>query len=98
MVGPKRGCSDHSLTHQYYRSHERFLRQFNTNTFGVLNTTRAFLPHFRAKRAGVLVFVGSVGGASGEAGAGAYCGSKFAVEGKDFISNTVLIVRSKREC
>ena len=43
--------------------------------------TRSILPHFRAKRDGVLVFVGSVGGWQGELGAGPYSGTKFAMEG-----------------
>ena len=43
--------------------------------------TRAILPHFRAKRSGKLVFVGSTGGWAGEVGAAPYCTTKFALEG-----------------
>jgi len=62
-------------------SHERYVQQFNTNLFGVINTTRAVLPHFRAKKSGIAVFIGSSGGIAGEPGAGAYCATKFALEG-----------------
>ncbi|KAF4626142.1 hypothetical protein G7Y89_g12021 [Cudoniella acicularis] len=62
-------------------SHERFVQQLNTNLLGVVDTTRAILPHFRAKKSGVVVFLGSSGGVAGEPGAGAYCASKFALEG-----------------
>jgi NAD(P)-dependent dehydrogenase (short-subunit alcohol dehydrogenase family) len=62
-------------------SHERYIKQFNTNLFGVINTTGAVLPHFRSKNSGTVVFIGSSGGTAGEPGAGAYCGSKFALEG-----------------
>ncbi|KAF2108973.1 hypothetical protein BDV96DRAFT_586312 [Lophiotrema nucula] len=60
---------------------ERFIAQFNTNLFGSINTTRALLPHFRAKKSGVIVYVGSLGGIAGEVGGAAYCASKFALEG-----------------
>ncbi len=43
--------------------------------------TRAILPHFRAKRSGKIVFVGSTGGWAGEVGAAPYCTTKFALEG-----------------
>jgi NADP-dependent 3-hydroxy acid dehydrogenase YdfG len=58
------------------------LKQLNTNLFGVLNVTRALLPHFRERKSGVVVFLGSSGGMEGEPGAGAYCASKFALEGR----------------
>lgn len=63
-------------------SQERFIAQFNTNLFGSINTTRALLPHFRAKNSGVIVYVGSLGGIAGEVGGAAYCASKFALEGR----------------
>jgi len=40
------------------------------------------LPHFRAKKSGVIVYVGSHGGIAGEVGGAAYCASKFALEGR----------------
>ena len=63
-------------------SHERFVSQFNTNLFGVINVTRAILPHFRDKKSGNILFLGSSGGIEGEPGAGGYCATKFALEGK----------------
>jgi len=34
---------------------EQIQSQFNTNVFGLMNLTRAFLPHFRANRAGLFL-------------------------------------------
>ncbi|TVY37444.1 Retinol dehydrogenase [Lachnellula subtilissima] len=62
-------------------SHERLLASFNTNLFGVINLTRVILPHFRQKKYGILVFLGSVGGWNGAVGAGPYSATKFAMEG-----------------
>lgn len=62
-------------------SHERMLASFNTNLFGAVNLTRSVLPHFREKKSGTVVFMGSIGGWQGEVGAGPYCATKFAMEG-----------------
>merc|ERR1711939_704289 len=61
--------------------YEDFLAQFNTNVFGTINVTRALLPHFRQRRSGTVVFIGSLSGWIGHPGAGAYAGTKFALEG-----------------
>ncbi|KAJ6479453.1 putative short-chain oxidoreductase [Mycena vitilis] len=61
------------------------LAQFNTNFFGLVNTTVAFLPHFRARRTGTLVNISSQGSCLGTPGGGLYCASKAAV---DAISDT----------
>jgi NAD(P)-dependent dehydrogenase (short-subunit alcohol dehydrogenase family) len=53
--------------------------QFDTNVFGLLNVTRAFLPYFRAQRSGVIGNVSSIGAWRGGAGIGIYCTSKWAV-------------------
>ena len=50
------------------------------NFFGVVNVTRAALPHLRATT-GRLVTVTSVGGIVGQPFNEAYCAAKFAVEG-----------------
>ncbi|NUR24470.1 MAG: SDR family NAD(P)-dependent oxidoreductase [Catenulispora sp.] len=50
------------------------------NYFGVVEVTRATLPHLRASR-GRLVTVTSVGGVVGQPFNEAYCAAKFAVEG-----------------
>ncbi|OOQ88365.1 putative short-chain oxidoreductase [Penicillium brasilianum] len=60
-------------------SHDQWFSQFNTNVFGTLNTTRAFLPHLRSNKAGVVVFVGSMVAWDGLPAVGAYCASKAAI-------------------
>jgi NAD(P)-dependent dehydrogenase (short-subunit alcohol dehydrogenase family) len=55
---------------------ERTFQQFNTNVFGLLNVTRAFVPYMRERRSGTVVNIGSIGGWEGIAGAGLYCASK----------------------
>ena len=60
---------------------EGILRQFNTNVIGLLDVTRAILPHFRAQGAGTLVNISSIGGRMTFPLGALYHGSKFAVEG-----------------
>ncbi|KAJ6471151.1 putative short-chain oxidoreductase, partial [Mycena vitilis] len=59
---------------------EDTLAQFNTNVFGLLNTTTAFLPYFRQRKAGMIVNISSQGGSLNMVGAGIYCASKAAVD------------------
>jgi hypothetical protein len=54
---------------------------FATNVFGLLNVTRAVLPHMRRERSGLIVNVSSIGGYSAYPGWGVYGATKFAVEG-----------------
>nr|WP_229848890.1 oxidoreductase [Streptomyces melanogenes] len=54
---------------------------FDTNVFGLVDTTRAVLPGMRARRAGHIVNVSSLGGLVGFGATGYYHASKFAVEG-----------------
>lgn len=54
---------------------------FDVNVFGLLNVTRAALPHMRAAKAGHIINLSTVFGLIAGAGWGLYCGSKFAVEG-----------------
>ncbi|KAJ7491127.1 putative short-chain oxidoreductase [Mycena latifolia] len=56
------------------------LRQFNTNVFGLIQTTNAFLPHFRERKSGTIVNISSLGSAQGTPGGGIYCSSKAAVD------------------
>ncbi len=56
-------------------------RQFETNVFGLLATTRAVLPLFRAQKSGTLVNISSVGGKMTFPFFSLYHGTKFAVEG-----------------
>ncbi|MEW5812412.1 MAG: oxidoreductase [Actinomycetota bacterium] len=55
--------------------------QFATNVFGVAATLQAALPGMRARRAGHLMAITSMGGLMAVPGMSAYCASKFAVEG-----------------
>lgn len=63
-------------------SHEDWSRVFQTHVFGPLGVTRAFLPHFREKKSGTLVFIGSTAAWGGIPTLGAYCASKSALRGK----------------
>ncbi|MDB5686320.1 MAG: hypothetical protein JWR77_909 [Rhizorhabdus sp.] len=51
-----------------------------TNFFGVIRVTRAFIPELR-EHGGTIVNISSMAGQIGFAGTGAYCASKFALEG-----------------
>ncbi|KAL7268246.1 hypothetical protein RUND412_009144 [Rhizina undulata] len=62
-------------------THEDTVNQFNTNLFGLLNVTRAVLPHFRSRREGAVINLSSVGGHVADPAIGNYCGTKFAIEG-----------------
>jgi NAD(P)-dependent dehydrogenase (short-subunit alcohol dehydrogenase family) len=62
-------------------SAEEILAQYQTNVFGLLSVTKAGLPAMRAQASGHIVNISSAGGLRGDAGASAYCGTKFAVEG-----------------
>jgi NAD(P)-dependent dehydrogenase (short-subunit alcohol dehydrogenase family) len=56
-------------------------RLFGTNVFGLLNVTRAVLPHMRAQRSGRVINISSIGGYQAYMGWGVYGSTKFAVEG-----------------
>ncbi|MFN5458491.1 MAG: SDR family oxidoreductase [Bacteroidota bacterium] len=60
---------------------ERILRQFNTNVIGLLDVTRAILPHFRKNKSGMIINVSSMGGKMTFPLGSLYHGTKFAVEG-----------------
>jgi NAD(P)-dependent dehydrogenase (short-subunit alcohol dehydrogenase family) len=62
-------------------SEEEFEPMFQTNIYGLIRTTRAFLPHFRQQRNGHIFNFSSIGGLIGTAGWGFYNTTKFAVEG-----------------
>lgn len=56
-------------------------RLFATNVFGLLNVTRAVLPHMRTQRSGRVINISSIGGYQAYVGWGVYGSTKFAVEG-----------------
>ncbi len=54
---------------------------FETNVFGLIETTRAALSSLRRRPGGRVVNLSSGAGIAGSAGSGHYCATKFAVEG-----------------
>jgi len=60
---------------------DEFEPMFQTNIYGLIRTTRAFLPHLRERRIGHILNFSSIGGLIGGAGWGFYNTTKFAVEG-----------------
>ncbi|RDW88418.1 hypothetical protein BP6252_00450 [Coleophoma cylindrospora] len=60
--------------------YDQWLAQFNTNLFGTINITRSLMPHFREKKSGVVIFIGSMTGWKGDPISGGYCSSKAALE------------------
>ncbi|HEY0245413.1 MAG TPA: SDR family oxidoreductase [Mucilaginibacter sp.] len=60
---------------------EQIIRQFNTNVIGLLDVTKALLPHFRGNKSGVIINISSIGGKMAFPLGALYHGTKFAVEG-----------------
>jgi NAD(P)-dependent dehydrogenase (short-subunit alcohol dehydrogenase family) len=60
---------------------EDFRSQIDTNFYGVVNVTRAALPHLRRQRSGHIIQISSVGGRVTTAGLSAYQAAKWAVGG-----------------
>jgi NAD(P)-dependent dehydrogenase (short-subunit alcohol dehydrogenase family) len=61
-------------------SDERLRAQFNTNVFGLMGVTRAFVAQMRQRRSGRIVNVSSIGGRVTFPMVGAYHAAKYAVE------------------
>ena len=62
-------------------SEQEFEPVMQTNLYGTIRTTRAFLPHFRSRGKGHIFNLSSIGGLIGTAGWGFYNVTKFGVEG-----------------
>lgn len=63
-------------------SDEEVKKQYDTNVFGLLNVTRAVLPHMRSQRSGRIINISSLFGyIASIPGLGIYGSTKFAVEG-----------------
>lgn len=56
-------------------------RQFDVNVFGLIDVTRAVLPHMRLRKSGRIVNISSISGRIGLPGLAPYAASKHAVEG-----------------
>ena len=70
MAGPLEGLSD-----------EQMLRMVNTNLMGPIRTTKAFIPHFRERRAGLFITTSSIGGLITVPFNSMYHATKWALEG-----------------
>jgi NAD(P)-dependent dehydrogenase (short-subunit alcohol dehydrogenase family) len=62
-------------------SRDKIVRQFNTNVIGLLDVTKALLPHFRQNKKGIIINISSIGGKMTFPLGSLYHGTKFAVEG-----------------
>ena len=60
---------------------DRIRRQFDTNVIGLMEVTKAVLPHFRQNRSGTVINISSIGGQITFPLGALYHGTKFAVEG-----------------
>jgi NAD(P)-dependent dehydrogenase (short-subunit alcohol dehydrogenase family) len=60
---------------------EQIEKQFATNVFGVMNTIRALLPHFRERKNGTIITTTSMGGLITFPIYSVYHGTKWALEG-----------------
>jgi NADP-dependent 3-hydroxy acid dehydrogenase YdfG len=60
---------------------EQIVRLVNTNMLGTIRTTKAFVPHFREKRAGLFINTTSLGGLVSFPFNSTYHATKWAIEG-----------------
>lgn len=70
LAGPLEGLTDAQI-----------LRMVNTNMLGAIHTTKAFIPHFRAKTAGLFINTTSIGGLMAVPFNSIYHATKWALEG-----------------
>jgi NAD(P)-dependent dehydrogenase (short-subunit alcohol dehydrogenase family) len=60
---------------------EKVMQQFDVNVFGIMNTIREILPHFRENKEGLIINISSGAGRFSLPLNSLYCASKFAIEG-----------------
>lgn len=60
---------------------EQLVQQMNTNFFGVVRVTQAFIPYFRERGSGLFITTGSSAGLAGFPVSSMYDASKWAIEG-----------------
>jgi NAD(P)-dependent dehydrogenase (short-subunit alcohol dehydrogenase family) len=70
LAGPLEGMTDDQL-----------VREIDTNLLGTIRTTQAFLPHFRERRAGLVITTTSIGGLMALPFNSPYHATKWALEG-----------------
>lgn len=70
LAGPLEGLTDEQIT-----------RMIDTNLLGPIRTTKAFIPHFREKRAGLFINTTSIGGLVAVPFNSIYHATKWALEG-----------------
>jgi NAD(P)-dependent dehydrogenase (short-subunit alcohol dehydrogenase family) len=70
LMGPLEGLSG-----------EQIVRQVETNMLGVIFTTQAFIPHFRAKGSGLFISTTSIGGLVAFPFSSIYHATKWGIEG-----------------
>lgn len=70
LMGPLEGVSD-----------EQMVQQIQTNLFGVVRVTKAFIPYFRAQKRGLFMTTGSIAGLVAFPLGSMYDASKWAIEG-----------------
>ena len=74
---------------------EEIERQFDVNVFGLIACVQAIAPHFRERKAGVLINVSSIGGIMTVPAYAVYNATKFAVEG--LVRGAVVRTRDLRD-
>jgi NAD(P)-dependent dehydrogenase (short-subunit alcohol dehydrogenase family) len=62
-------------------SREKIQDQFGVNVLGVMDVTRAILPHFRKNKSGLIINISSRAGLVGLPMISLYCATKYALEG-----------------
>src|SRR5271168_162290 len=75
-------------------SAERFKAVIDTNFYGVVNVTRAAVPHMRKQRSGCILQISSVGGRLTRPGSTPYHAAKWAVSVRKYNRQSILVLRS----